>query len=47
MVTVGFRMLQSVREELDRIAAGEGVTRSALLVRIVTRYIERYPADES
>lgn len=41
-----FRIPEALRVELDAIAAREGATRSALLVRIVRRYVETYPADE-
>lgn len=43
---IGFRIPDPLRDRLDAIAAAEGITRSALLVRIVRRYVETYPSDE-
>jgi metal-responsive CopG/Arc/MetJ family transcriptional regulator len=44
--TVTFRIPATLRDELDAIAAREGTTRTALLVRLVRRYVENYPLDE-
>lgn len=45
--TLATRVPRSVKADFERIAAGEGVTAYALLARIVTRYVEEYPAHES
>lgn len=47
LVLVSGKVPESMRDELDRIASSEGVTRSALLARIVARYLAEYPARES
>lgn len=44
--SIGFRIPVPLRDQLDAIAAREGMTRSALLVRIVRRYVDTYPLDE-
>lgn len=47
MVAVSGKVPEPVLAELDRIAASEDISRSALLARILARYVEDYPADES
>lgn len=47
LVLVGGKVPEPVRDQLDRIAASEGISRSALLARIIARYVEEYPTDES
>lgn len=38
---------ESVRDDLDRIAMSEGVSRSALIARILAWYVDEHPAGES
>jgi len=45
-VAAGVRLDAPIRDRLDRIAASKGLTRGALLARIVTRYVESYPLDD-
>lgn len=47
LVRVSARVTEPTLAALDRIAASEGISRSALLARIVARYIEEHPAGES
>lgn len=44
---VTVKVPEGLRDELTQIAAREGMSRSALLARVLARYVERYPADES
>lgn len=46
LVTVATRVTEATRDELDRMASDEGMTRSALLARILARAVEHYPADD-
>ena len=47
LAPISGKVPEPVRDELDRIAASEGITRSALIARIIARYLEDYPADEN
>lgn len=44
---VSLRIPEWLKAELTRIAAAEGVSRSALMVRVMERYVGQYPADDS
>ncbi|MCL2611986.1 MAG: ribbon-helix-helix domain-containing protein [Nocardioidaceae bacterium] len=41
-----FRLPLPVKDRLDAIAEREGITRSAILVRLVARYVESYPLED-
>ena len=43
---VSFRLPLWLKAELTRIAKGEGISRSALMVRALTKYVSEYPANE-
>jgi predicted transcriptional regulator len=43
---VSFRLPEWLKGELTRIAAAEGISRSALMVRALKRYVAEYPANE-
>lgn len=47
MVLVASKVPEPIRDDLDRIARSTGVSRSALIGRILARYVEEHPAGES
>jgi hypothetical protein len=47
LVPISGKVREPIRDELDRIAAIEGISRSALLARIAERFVGEYPARES
>lgn len=47
MVAVSAKVPEPIREELDRIADSENLSRSALLARVIARYVEQYPASDA
>lgn len=40
------RLPVPIRDRLDAIAARKGLTRSALVAQVVTRYVEGYPLGD-
>lgn len=43
---MSFRLPQALKDELTKIAEREGITRTALLVRVLSRYVESYPLGD-
>lgn len=43
---MSFRLPHRLKADLTQIAAREGVSRSALVVRVLSRFVESYPLDD-
>lgn len=47
LVPVTIKVSEPVRDALERIAESQGASRSALIARILERYVDEHPAGES